>query len=207
MDLTPQYTIAIGLHRNNGTMVKLDNNMKKMNVIRLPFTTEGSKHGLKSCSTIDGEFIWMYRIKNGKLHVGCIIKNGVWPNHEIGLVPVKTTVSFYAQTHFAWVLNNGNFCITNDRRPYMHESDSPPSIIQISTEHEPVEDSPIFPKPHNGTTKIIGHYEWKHCPGSRGIRDMRSKKILGTYENIWEYPNGLSYPVELPDYQIEFDDE
>ena len=131
----PKFARGIGLKKvkDHWCMIKFDTNAKTIVTLPLFYKIEPKKLSspIRACSSIDGEFIWVYGMGGGNLFVGCIRKKGVWESNSnesaIGLVSIKTTngrINSGQNSHYAWVTENGNFCITNERRRSFHEMDN-----------------------------------------------------------------------------------
>ena len=213
-------TVGIGLRivGKHWCMTKVDSNMK---VVDLPlfYKTEKNTYSIGACSSIDGEFIWVYGTGGGDLFVGCIRENGVWQSNSdedaIGLrrVEIPNRINRGLNSHFAWVTESGNFCITNERHRYRHEMDNEdpdkPDIVvyQITPEFLRIQGEYILAD-HRDAKKIIGRFEfysyWAGATLNR--RRMRCKGTGVEFENVWECPDDMDYIVEYPESKIEFDE-
>ncbi len=95
----PNYTVGIGLRRvgRHWCMRKIGNSMKKVADLPLFYKAGKGVQQINACSSIDGEFIWVYGTGGGDLFAGCIRKNGVWQSISnataIDLRRVETTNS------------------------------------------------------------------------------------------------------------------
>ena len=218
-----RYAIGIGLRKvgKDWCMTKVDSDM---NVEDLPlfYKTENKKISspIGACSSIDGEFIWVYGMGSGDLFVGCIRKNGVWesnPNRPIGLKRVKTTngrINSGQNSHYAWVTENGNFCITNQINRRAHEMDDDDDnkpdfeVYQITPNHDIIEGEYILTD-HRDAKKIIGRFEFNSYNNNTQTlnrRRMRCKHFTSEFENVWECPDEMDYVLEYPDRKIESDE-
>ena len=218
-----RYTIGIGLKKvkDHWCMIKFDTNAKTIVTRRLFYKTETPSSRIRACSSIDGEFIWVYGMGGGNLFVGCIRKKGVWESKSnesaIDLVPIKTTngrINSGQNSHYAWVTENGNFCITNERRRYFHEMDNEDDykpdieVYQISPNYDSIEGEYILTD-HRNAKKIIGRFEfnsYNNNGSSLNHRRMRCKSFTSDFENVWEFPDEMDYVVEYPDPNIESDE-
>ena len=222
----PKFAIGIGLKKvsNHWCMIKVDDNMEMVDKpLPLFYETDGlySPRSVRSCSSIDGEFIWIYAIKGRNLSICCIREDGEWKSKSkdsaIGLKPVIQKNRIYIN-HWAWVTKNGNFCITNEKSRYFHEMDNEDDykpdieVYQISPNYEPVEGEYILPdhgESNGDVEKTIGRWRFKsyYHRGGASTRSMLGPSNTGKrFENIWEYPDEMDYKVEYPEQKIELDE-
>jgi hypothetical protein len=221
----PKFARGIGLKKvkDHWCMIKFDTNAKTIVTLPLFYKIEPKKLSspIRACSSIDGEFIWVYGMGGGNLFVGCIRKKGVWESNSnesaIGLVSIKTTngrINSGQNSHYAWVTENGNFCITNESRRYFHEMDNEDDykpdleVYQISPNYDSIEGEYILTD-HRNAKKIIGRFEfnsYNNNGSSLNHRRMRCKSFTSDFENVWECPFEMDYVVEYPDPNIESDE-
>ena len=223
-----RYTIGIGLKKvkDHWYMIKFDANAKPVETLPLFYKIESKKlssRRIRACSSIDGEFIWVYGMGGGNLFVGCIRRKGVWVSYSnesaIGLRPVENTKNKInsGNSHYAWVTKNGNFCITNQMNRWAYEMDDDDinkpdfEVYQISPNYHKIEGEYILTD-HRDTKKIIGRLEFigrNNQTGNLRRRQMRGKSRGSSaldFENVWECPDEMDYVVEYPDRKIESDE-
>tara|TARA_B100000767_G_scaffold265734_1_gene282152 strand:+ start:283 stop:906 length:624 start_codon:yes stop_codon:yes gene_type:complete len=206
-------------------MIKFDTNMKIVETLPLFYKIEPKKLSspIRACSSIDGEFIWVYGMGGGDLFVACIRKKGVWVSNSDnpeGLKVIDCTKDRIKQgqdSHYAWVTENGNLCITNQMNRWAHGMDEDDinkpdfKVYQISPNYHKIEGEYILTD-HRDTKKIIGRFEFigrNNQTGNLRRRQMRGKNRGSPalhFENVWECPDEMDYVVEYPDRKIESDE-
>lgn len=221
-------TIGIGLQyrKYNWFMIKFDANAKPVEKLPLFYKIESKKLSsrIRACSSIDGEFIWVYGMGGGNLFVGCIREKGVWVSYSnesaIGLKVIDCTkdrINSGQDSHYAWVTENGNLCITNQMNRWAHEMDEDDinkpdfKVYQISPNYHKIEGEYILTD-HRDTKKIIGRLEFIGRNNQTG--NLRRRQMRGIsrgspalhFENVWECPDEMDYVVESPDRKIESDE-
>lgn len=224
-----RYTMGIGLKQveRHWCMIKFDTNMKIVETLRLFYKIPPKpsiSSSIRACSSIDGEFIWVYGMGSGDLFVACIRKKGVWESNSNEpaiflerIEPMKGRIHSSQESHYAWVTENGNFCITNQTSRYVHEMDNNDpykpntevyQISQTNKGYDMVEGEYILTD-HLDATKIIGRLEFiSYNQGSKLRRRQMKCKVRpqDLFENIWECPFEMDYVVESPDPNIESDE-
>ncbi len=219
--------MGIGLKqvKRHWCMIKFDTNMKIVETLPLFYKIEPKKLSspIRACSSIDGEFIWVYGMGGGDLFVACIRKKGVWVSNSDnpeGLKVIDCTKDRIKQgqdSHYAWVTENGNLCITNQMNRWAHGMDEDDinkpdfKVYQISPNYHKIEGEYILTD-HRDTKKIIGRFEFigrNNQTGNLRRRQMRGKNRGSPalhFENVWECPDEMDYVVEYPDRKIESDE-
>ena len=224
-----KYTMGIGLKqvKRDWCMIKFDTNMKIDKTEPLFYKIppkQSISSSIGACSSIDGEFIWIYGMGGGDLFVGCIRNKGVWKSWSnesaISLErvePMKGRINSGQSSHYAWVTENGNFCITNRTTRWAHEIDNNDpykpntevyQISQTNKDYDVVEGEYILTD-HLDAKKIIGRLEFfSYNQGSNLRRRQMKCKVRpqDIFENIWECPFEMDYVVEYPDPNIESDE-